>query len=73
MLRCEQVSRELSDAVDGSLPLHKRLLLRLHLALCPPCRAMEHSLRFTRDVLRKLSCAPPASPGSEAVEPPGDR
>jgi anti-sigma factor RsiW len=58
MRHCRQVSEELSDVVDGSLPLYKRLAARLHLWVCPPCRATEHSLRFTRDVLRKLSCAP---------------
>jgi predicted anti-sigma-YlaC factor YlaD len=59
MLQCQKVRRALSESLDGTLPLKKRVLLRLHLWLCRRCRAVDHSLRYTQAVLRKLANTPP--------------
>jgi hypothetical protein len=54
VLSCEEAARELSDAIDGELPLLRRLRLRMHLILCRPCAAMEASLRDTVQLLGNL-------------------
>ncbi|HEX2677729.1 MAG TPA: zf-HC2 domain-containing protein [Polyangiales bacterium] len=59
MLRCKNVDRELSEALDQRLSWPKRLGVRLHLWLCARCRATERSLSFTHSMLRKLASTPP--------------
>jgi predicted anti-sigma-YlaC factor YlaD len=58
MLRCDQVARELSDAIDGEAPRARRLLIRLHLLVCGKCRRMETALRRTRELLGRLADEP---------------
>jgi len=35
---CAEVRTFLLDHLEGRIPLRQRLLFRLHLLLCPPCR-----------------------------------
>ncbi len=46
MLSCKEATRLASDALDQPLPLRRRLALKLHLMLCPPCN------RFARQITR---------------------
>src|SRR5262249_9142023 len=39
ILNCRDATRLISRELDGPLPWRRRLLLRLHLAWCDPCRA----------------------------------
>jgi anti-sigma factor RsiW len=45
---CRQVSELVSDYVDGHMPVGERLLFRLHLLACPPCRRYVDQLRASR-------------------------
>lgn len=63
MLSCDQVARELSDALDGEVSLWRQLQIRMHLAMCQVCREVASSLERTVDVLHDLRDEPP-SPGS---------
>jgi predicted anti-sigma-YlaC factor YlaD len=65
MLHCNQVSRALSDALDGDLPRYQLVLIRLHLWHCRSCRALSESLQRTRDLLRKLAQDPTAGVDSD--------
>ena len=40
-LNCEQSSRLLSDCLDRDLSLSERIALRLHTAICRPCRHLR--------------------------------
>jgi predicted anti-sigma-YlaC factor YlaD len=52
---CRAARSHFSDHLDGErLPLLGRLLVRLHLAVCPPCQRFHRSLAATRDALRAL-------------------
>jgi predicted anti-sigma-YlaC factor YlaD len=66
---CRPVRAHLSDQLDGeALPLATRLLVRLHLTICPPCRRVHRSLVATQAALRALRDADVAdddvTPGS---------
>ena len=71
MLNCQNVRRALSDSLDEKLPLRKRTLLRLHLWLCKRCRAVDHSMRYTQSVLRKLASVPPMADDLVGGDEPG--
>jgi len=47
-LSCQQASRLLSQAEDATLPLGKRLRLRLHLAYCDACRTVSRQFESLR-------------------------
>lgn len=46
MLSCKEATRLASDALDQTMPLGRRLALKLHLLLCPPCN------RFAAQIAR---------------------
>lgn len=45
---CREAVRAQSDALQGPLPLARRLGLRLHLLVCQWCRRYGHQIRFLR-------------------------
>ena len=49
---CEEVSRLASIAMDESLPLGKRIGLRLHLGMCVWCRRNAGQLQLMRRLSR---------------------
>ncbi len=60
MLSCKEVARLISDRLDRKLPLRRRIALRLHLAMCYPCRAYKTQIDslnrlFSRRAKRKLT------------------
>jgi len=67
MLSCKDVTRLLSEAMDRSLPLGKRIGVRLHLLICTFCARYERQLLLIRETMRRL-VAMEEKPG----EPPGE-
>jgi predicted anti-sigma-YlaC factor YlaD len=53
-LRCQEVSRLLSDGQDRQLPAGDRARLRLHLVLCQACRNVSEQMDFLRRAMRRL-------------------
>jgi predicted anti-sigma-YlaC factor YlaD len=52
---CRIARAHFSDQLDGEpMPLGARLLVKLHLTICPPCRRAHRSLVATREALRAL-------------------
>lgn len=52
---CRTARAHFSDRLDGEpLPLVPRVLVALHLTICPPCRRTHRSLVATREALRAL-------------------
>ncbi len=64
---CAMVRAHFSDHLDGEeVGGGTSLLVRMHLAICPPCRRMHRSLRATRDALGALrDLDVPAVPDAE--------
>jgi hypothetical protein len=54
MLSCKDVTQLLSESMDHSLPLGKRIGVRLHLLMCKFCARYERQLLIIRDTVRRL-------------------
>ncbi|MDD2770162.1 MAG: zf-HC2 domain-containing protein [Methylococcus sp.] len=54
MLSCKDVSRLLSLSMDQSLPLRKRIEIRIHIWFCKACPNLEKQLLFLRQAARRL-------------------
>ena len=63
MLTCKDVTRLVSESMDRSLPLGKRIGVRLHLLICRFCARYERQLLLIRDTVRHLAAT---------VETPGE-
>lgn len=67
MITCRQATRLASDAMERRLTAGERLALRLHLPLCPGCRAFRRQLTALRRMAQRYpgddeSGDPPACP-----------
>lgn len=60
MRKCDHIAAELSDALDGEVPVWKLVRIRMHLAVCRPCRRLRESLDRTVGTLQALRDRPPA-------------
>jgi len=67
MLSCSDVTRLISESMDHSLPLGKRVGVRLHLLMCKFCARYERQLFLIRETLRRI-VATEEMPG----KPPGE-
>jgi hypothetical protein len=54
MLCCKDVTRLLSESMDHSLPLGKRVGVRFHLLICKFCARYERQLLQIRETMRHL-------------------
>jgi anti-sigma factor ChrR (cupin superfamily) len=54
MLNCREISERASDYVDGTLPWHTRLQVRMHLMMCRFCREYIRQLDLLARTLRRL-------------------
>lgn len=70
-----------SDYLDNTLPLHRRIAVRLHLSICAACDAYYEQMRKTVALLRGMEPAPPppeveervlAAIGGTPPEPPAE-
>ncbi|KPJ78954.1 MAG: hypothetical protein AMJ54_01105 [Deltaproteobacteria bacterium SG8_13] len=52
MFSCKGVSKRLSESMDCRLPLHQRLMIRMHLAMCRFCRRAYKQLLCLREIAR---------------------
>ena len=62
MLSCKEVTRLVSQGLDGELTLGERTALRLHFAICEGCRNVNRQLSFLRLAVKKLSAGEDDSP-----------
>lgn len=53
-LRCQEVSRLVSEGMDRDLPVADRARLRLHFVICEGCRRTQDQFRLLRDAVRTL-------------------
>ena len=57
MLRCKDATQLISQSMDTSLPIVKRIGLRLHLRICVWCARYERQLLLIRQAMRRLDAA----------------
>ena len=55
MLSCKDVTQLLSESMDASLPIGKRIGVRLHLLICKFCSRYERQLLLIRETARRLA------------------
>ena len=67
MLSCKDVTRLISESMDHSLPLGKRIGVRFHLLICKFCARYERQLLLIRETVRRL-----AAPEDTYVSLPGE-
>ena len=67
MLSCKDVTRLISESMDTSLPIGKRVGVRFHLLICTFCARYERQLLLIRETVRRLAALEDAY-GSLTVE-----
>ncbi|MBK8170993.1 MAG: zf-HC2 domain-containing protein [Sandaracinaceae bacterium] len=70
MLACKHIHERLNEAHDGELSPLRRMLLRLHLWICSPCRNADCSMKATFKALRGLRDCPPFKADVTSPEKP---
>jgi hypothetical protein len=55
MLSCKDVTRLLSESMDRSLPIGKRVGVRLHLLICTFCARYKRQLLLIRETARRFA------------------
>jgi hypothetical protein len=65
MLRCREITKLVSDSMDGQLPWRQRMQVWMHLAMCRLCSGFAKQLRFLRLAARR-SAERPAEEDSAA-------
>jgi anti-sigma factor RsiW len=54
MLNCRQVTRLVSQSMDGRLPWYQRLAVRVHLLYCVWCRRYAAQIKWLRKAAKGL-------------------
>ncbi len=69
MLSCKDVTRLISESMDHSLPLGKRIGVWLHLLICKFCARYERQLLLIRETVRQLVATEeePGGPSGETL------
>jgi hypothetical protein len=76
MLSCKDATKLLSQSMDASLPVGKRIGLRFHLLICKFCVRYQRQLLLIREAARHLGGAadhPEASSGENLSAEARDR
>ena len=67
MLSCRNVTQLISESMDTSLPIGKRIGMRLHLLMCKFCSRYERQLLLIRETVRRFA-ATEGKPGELSEE-----
>ena len=65
LLTCSQVTDRLTDYQEGATPFALRWRMRIHLSLCPGCKAFLRALKQLPTLVR-VALSPSADPAPEA-------
>lgn len=55
MITCQEAARLLSDDLEYSLPISKRIYLKLHLGMCKGCKVYGEQIRALKKLLHDRS------------------
>ncbi len=69
MLNCKEASELISEALEHRLPLGRRILLKMHLAMCTACANVGRQLKGIQTLMFEYisSGKSPISPSKEAL------
>lgn len=66
MLSCKEITELATDYLEGTIPWHKRLLVRMHLWMCINCRRYMDQMCEVIRLMRQTPKEP--APSAELVE-----
>ena len=52
MFKCTEVTKKVSESLDRKLPLHHRILIRMHLLMCKYCTRFRQQLLILQEAVR---------------------
>lgn len=52
MLRCDEVSKRVSESMDRELGFFEKMFVRFHLMMCHYCSEFRHQLNIIREIVR---------------------
>ena len=61
MFNCKAVTQIVSESMDRTLPIHHRMLIRMHLLMCKYCARFKRQLALIREICRSEELMPGAS------------
>jgi hypothetical protein len=72
MANCRDIALLLSQSLDETLPVRKRLAVKIHLFICRECKTLRKHLLFLKDAAEKLGLdtIPPLPRSREAALSP---
>ena len=53
MINCKEAARLLSDKLEYTLPLHKRILLRMHVMMCGACCLYGKQIKALKNLVAR--------------------
>ena len=70
MFNCKDISKKVSRSMDGTLPIHERMMIAFHLMMCKYCRRFKNQLLIIRQAVQFEEAAghDPGKPTSLPVE-----
>ena len=51
MFNCKKISEMVSESLDRKLPLHRRIMINLHLLMCRYCNRLKKQMLLLRTAL----------------------
>ncbi len=69
MMTCREAARAASQALDGPLPLRRRLGLALHLSMCRACARYVREVRALHRLLQEWARRADAPAGDTRLSP----
>ena len=58
MFNCKAVTQIVSESMDRALPIHHRVLIRMHLLMCKYCARFSRQLLLIRKICRSEELMP---------------
>lgn len=53
MISCKEATRLLSDKLEYPLPLHKRIYLKMHVAMCSGCNLYGRQIKALKNLISR--------------------
>lgn len=72
MISCKDVALELTESLDTTISLPRRIRLRLHLAICKECQRLRGQLILLREAAKRVDTDPSAQsigPNTRVMSP----
>jgi hypothetical protein len=73
LLKCKELAHLTSESRERALDWRERLMVRIHLVLCPPCVRFRRHMEFLRAAAKSPAAEGSATPGAKLADGARDR